>query len=140
MARNRKNWTRETKECENCHKVFHPFFADHRRFCSRKCSALKCVWNRGLRTATGYQKHHGADYKKWSLEVKTRDGFTCKIANKDCTGLVVAHHILPWRLHPELRYEVNNGITLCHNHNPRKHKEEAELSPFFIELIKKNNE
>jgi len=35
-------------------------------------------------------------------------------------------------------YEVNNGITLCHFHHPRKRKDEIKLSPYFMELIKTN--
>lgn len=37
----------------------------------------------------------------------------------------------------ETRYEINNGITLCHFHHPRKREKEKELSPFFQELILK---
>jgi len=42
------------------------------------------------------------------------------------------------RDYPELRYEVNNGITLCHFHHPRKINDEMKLSPYFQELIKVN--
>ncbi len=40
-----------------------------------------------------------------------------------------------WREYPELRYNINNGITLCHAHHPRKREEEAKLSPFFQQLV-----
>ena len=32
-----------------------------------------------------------------------------------------AHHILPWRI-VELRYNINNGITLCQFHHPHGDK------------------
>lgn len=67
---------------------------------------------------------------------KNRDNWTCRIADNNCDGKMVAHHILPWRDFPELRYEVNNGITLCHFHHPRKRNDEMRLSPYFQELIK----
>lgn len=78
----------------------------------------------------------GQLHREWSRSVKNRDGWKCKISNGDCSGQVVAHHILPWRDYVELRYEVNNGITLCHFHHPRKRNDEMRLSPYFQELVK----
>lgn len=74
-------------------------------------------------------------YKLWMREVKNRDGWKCKISNDDCSGRLEAHHILGWKSHPELRYEINNGITLCHLHHPRKRSEEERLSPYFQNLV-----
>lgn len=74
-------------------------------------------------------------YKRWRTEVWMRDNFKCHIANNDCAGRIEAHHILGWTKHVELRYEVNNGITLCHVHHPRgRAKEEASI-PRFQELV-----
>lgn len=36
---------------------------------------------------------------------------------------------------PELRHDINNGITLCHFHHPRKREDEINLSPYFKELV-----
>lgn len=82
------------------------------------------------------QERNDMAYKEWRRLVKNRDGWKCKISNNDCSGSVVAHHILGWTKYPELRYEVNNGITLCHFHHPRKRVDEANLSPYFQELVK----
>ena len=71
----------------------------------------------------------------WSKSIKKRDGLKCKINNQDCKGRLEAHHILGYTEHPELRYELNNGIALCHFHHPRKRAEEAKLSPFFQQLV-----
>lgn len=73
--------------------------------------------------------------KNWTRQVKNRDYWKCQISNDDCSGRVEAHHILTWKDHPELRYEINNGITLCHFHHPRKREEEKRLVPFFQELV-----
>jgi hypothetical protein len=75
-------------------------------------------------------------YKEWVRIVKIRDNFKCKINNKDCFGRLEAHHICRWSDFPELRYEINNGITLCKFHHPRKVREEIKLEPIFKELIK----
>lgn len=74
-------------------------------------------------------------YKQWSRSVKNRDHWKCKINNEDCNGKVVAHHILSWAKFPELRYEVNNGITLCHAHHPTKRAEEVRLAPVFQGML-----
>src|SRR3990167_722345 len=58
-----------------------------------------------------------------------------QFSNDDCSGRVEAHHILGWRSHPELRYEIKNGITLCLSHHPRKRSEEERYAPMFQELV-----
>jgi len=70
----------------------------------------------------------------WIRAVKKRDK-KCRIDNKDCKGGLEAHHILTWREYPELRYDINNGITLCHFHHPREYNEEKRLSPYFKKLV-----
>lgn len=78
-------------------------------------------------------------YKDWRLQVYKRDDYKCKINNLDCSGRIIAHHILPWINYPELRYEINNGITLCQAHHPRKRAEEKRLIPVFQELVPVSN-
>lgn len=80
-------------------------------------------------------KMSDTQYRYWMLGVKKRDCWKCKMNNKDCIGRLEAHHILNWIDYPELRYEINNGITLCVAHHPRKRKEEKRLSPYFQKLI-----
>ena len=52
------------------------------------------------------------EYRLWREAVFARDAFTCQ----EC-GVVGGHlqadHIKAWALHPDLRYEVSNGRTLC---------------------------
>ncbi|MES2216676.1 MAG: NUMOD3 domain-containing DNA-binding protein [Patescibacteria group bacterium] len=81
------------------------------------------------------QERNDTAYKEWRRQVWLRDSFKCKIANPDCKGRIEAHHILGWTAHPELRYQVNNGITLCHVHHPKKREDEAKLSPYFQKLV-----
>ena len=92
------------------------------------------------RTKVKLDKERGGPlHKQWSQSVKKRDGWKCRIADENCSGKVIAHHILSWRDYVELRYKINNGITLCHAHHPRKRVDEAKLSPFFQELVAKGN-
>lgn len=77
-------------------------------------------------------------YRGWMKSVKNRDKWSCRIADGKCNGRLEAHHILRWSKFPELRYEVNNGITLCAFHHPRKINDEIILTPYFQELVKVN--
>ena len=81
------------------------------------------------------QERNDPAYCEWRMNVWIRDNFRCRIDNQDCNGKIIAHHILGWSLYPELRYEVNNGITLCLAHHPRKRAEEKRLIPVFRELV-----
>lgn len=85
------------------------------------------------------QERNDTSYREWRLNVWKRDNFKCKINNCDCSGKIIAHHILGWSLYPELRYEINNGITLCQAHHPRKRAEEKRLIFTFKELVSVSN-
>jgi len=74
-------------------------------------------------------------YANWRKDVLKRDNNKCKINNKDCKGRLEVHHILSYTNYPELRYDINNGITLCHAHHPRTRAKEKRLSPYFKELV-----
>ena len=59
-------------------------------------------------------KHEGAEYVNWRTKVFQRDNWTCQTCQMRGVFLQ-AHHIKSWRRFPELRYDINNGITLCKN-------------------------
>ena len=52
------------------------------------------------------------EYKLWRAKVFERDGYKCQNCGK-VGGKLNAHHIKPWADYPELRYDIDNGITLC---------------------------
>jgi len=81
----------------------------------------------------------GQLHREWSLSVKRRDGWKCKISNEDCNGRMESHHILPWKDYPELRYNLNNGICLCKKHHPRKRKDEINSIELFQNIINNIN-
>lgn len=51
-------------------------------------------------------------YKEWRKAVFKRDDYKCQMCPKR-GGYLQADHIKPWAYFPELRYDVNNGRTLC---------------------------
>lgn len=75
-------------------------------------------------------------YLFWRKSVWLRDNWKCKIIDENCKGGIEAHHILCWKDYPELRYEISNGITLCHAHHPRTRVLEKQLIFIFQKLIK----
>jgi len=83
-------------------------------------------------------KRNDPEYKQWVRKVKKRDNNVCQLKNKDCAGYNIVHHIKSWSQYPELRYKVNNGITLCQYHHPRKRDDEQRLIPVFQKLVGSN--
>lgn len=77
----------------------------------------------------------GPLHKQWSRNVKKRDSWKCKLQGEKCGGKLESHHILSWKDNPELRYETENGITLCHQHHPRKREDEIMMAPLFKTLL-----
>jgi 5-methylcytosine-specific restriction endonuclease McrA len=65
------------------------------------------------------------EYKIWRYNVFSRDQFCCvkcKLKGKK----IEAHHIKRWADRPDLRYIVNNGVTLCEDcHNLVTGREES---------------
>ena len=56
----------------------------------------------------------------WQAMVFHRDGLICQICGREL-GVTLspaerdlnAHHIFPWADYPDLRFDVNNGLTMC---------------------------
>lgn len=60
------------------------------------------------------RSRHNADYhySDWRKAVFERDNFTCLICGSR-GGELQAHHIKSWAKHPDLRFEITNGMTVC---------------------------
>jgi hypothetical protein len=124
---------REKQNCKTCGTEIW-FYSE---YCVKHATPTKeNHWNwKGGITPENHAIRNSLTYKEWRKTVFERDGFKCKIANADCVHEVHAHHILRFSEYPELRFDVNNGITLCKNHHPLKRSHEQELAPTFFELI-----
>lgn len=71
-------------------------------------------WERGKSN-----KRNTPEYQAWRNKVFERDNYTCQKCGQK-GGTLNAHHIKSFKDYPELRTDVNNGITLCE----KCHKEE----------------
>lgn len=67
-------------------------------------------WRGGIQLKHPERNRYRA--KMWVKAVKDRDGWKC--VECGVTESLHAHHIKRWRDYPDLRYEVSNGVTLCH--------------------------
>ncbi len=99
----------------------------------RRCGSYSTTsWTKDYRSIKYVCVNCGANYfvpvsekrtstrlNKWSLAVRRRDGFMCrKCGSREKLN---AHHIKPFADFPELRFDINNGITLCEDCHKKEH-------------------
>jgi len=53
------------------------------------------------------------EYRLWREEVFKRDSYTCVLCGDKKGGNLNADHIKPFAYYPELRFNIDNGRTLC---------------------------
>lgn len=68
-------------------------------------------WKGGV-TSLNEKIRKSKRYKDWRKAVFERDGYTCNKCGK-IGGDLHADHIKQFAFHPELRFELSNGRTLC---------------------------
>lgn len=89
-------------------------------------------WNwKGGVTEYNHSLRHTKEYNEWRFSVYKRDHYTCQHCDSKCDSkMIVAHHIKFFNDYPELRYDVDNGITLCRSCHKKLHKEIGEDTQF----------
>lgn len=62
-------------------------------------------------------------YQEWRLKVYARDNFTCVKCGKprDYRTKLNAHHLNSFMYNEELRYDIDNGVTLCQSCHMKFH-------------------
>lgn len=78
-------------------------------------------WNNGI-SGEHKQIRHSVEYNIWRKTVYARDNWTCQHC-KVKQRFPVAHHIKTFKDYPELRFDVDNGITLCRSCHKKEHEE-----------------
>jgi hypothetical protein len=66
----------------------------------------------GGKTEQNAIDRQSVEYKLWREAVYRRDHYTCRLCGVKSRNLC-PHHIKSWARHEDIRYEVDNGITLC---------------------------
>lgn len=73
-------------------------------------------WKGGL-TSENTKLRNSVFSRNWRKAVYERDNYTCQKcglrSKKGKSVILNADHIKPWSLFPELRFNINNGRTLC---------------------------
>lgn len=66
------------------------------------------------------------EHTLWRLEVYKRDNRICRICKKKCLpNDIIAHHLKLFSEFPELRFSVDNGITVCRSCHAKIHYKNA---------------
>lgn len=115
-----KTGAERTKKCQHCGCEFDsgssPITNFHKRkFCSAACarSGQKRLYGKdNPRWKDGTSKKRTGPSASWARAVISRDMATCRRCGATDVELH-AHHIKPYADFPELRWELDNGETLC---------------------------
>ncbi|WP_144509975.1 HNH endonuclease [Bacillus sp. FJAT-22090] len=70
-------------------------------------------WNSELTEEERLNSRKYPEYKQWRNSVYERDSYTCQCCGDNNGHNLNAHHILNHSDYPELRLDIDNGITLC---------------------------
>lgn len=82
-----------------------------------------------------YQDPH---YKEFRRKVLKRDKYTCQVCKSRIRKNLEVHHIMTWADASSLRYDVDNGITLCKQCHKNITGQEVYYQNYFLALINKN--
>jgi len=81
-------------------------------------------WQGGVNTVADSIRN-SQEYIAWRTSVYERDNFACLCCGK-VGGRLHAHHILAFSKYPALRFDINNGSTLCKKCHIQLHKKKKK--------------
>lgn len=78
-------------------------------------------WKGGI-TPISAKIRNGQEHRDWANSVYERDNYICQRCGIHCNEKnIIAHHIKPFADYLDLRFEINNGITLCRSCHLKEH-------------------
>lgn len=84
-------------------------------------------------------QRHSNEYKEWRKAIFRRDRNTCqKCGRRGCR--INAHHILGFKKYKRLRFNIDNGITLCSKCHRKFHEQYGKNNFPDIRKVWKLNE
>ncbi len=128
-----------TKICISCKKGFltRGKRIETGKFCSHSCRAKwnflgdkNPKWRGGIPRE---RRDELLEYREWRKAVHKRYGWKCGMC-KFKGKKIIAHHIRVWEHFPELRFDVDNGITLCRGCHCKLHTTNKDVIDFRVIL------
>jgi len=84
------------------------------------------LWKGGISGAESSVRRT-IQYKEWAQSVYRKDGWKCQECGIHCeSNNIIAHHIKAFSDYPELRFNPENGTTLCRSCHLNLHKQLRE--------------
>lgn len=137
-------------ECAVCGAVFFDKPSEvkrGRRFCSKACfgrymsetfSGENSPFWKGT-TSERDRIFHTPEYRAWKVAVFARDNYTCQecgLRSGNGNGYIhlQAHHIKSFINYPLLRFDIDNGLTLCRDCHYEVHRGQGN-KPKAIERV-----
>ena len=90
-------------------------------------------WKGGITPITA-KIRQSVKYAKWRRKILQRDNYTCQRCNKNNCDLNV-HHIYPFAVYPEIRWDKLNAITLCLDCHGETRGKEDRYREKFLDIL-----
>lgn len=104
--------------------------------CDPKIGSLNHNWKDGSsKEIMRIRSEIREELTAWRRDVFIRDSFTCCMCHST-GGNLNAHHIKKFSDYPELRLDINNGVTLCKSCHVSVTNKEEEYENMFSDLLK----
>ena len=116
-----------------------------RRKISESLKGEKCYYWKGGVSLENHKIRTGIEFRLWREAVFARDNWTCQKCGDNKGHYLHPHHIQNFAQYPELRFAINNGITLCRKCHRKFHKKYGtrnntrEQLEEFLKVEDKNN-
>ena len=115
-----KHHTRKTKRKISKKNKDRKFSEEIRKKMSERNKGEKSSLWRGGISFENDKIRHSIEFKLWRETVYARDNWTCQRCGK--RGGINPHHIKNFAKYPELRFAIDNGITLCKECHRKFHR------------------
>lgn len=107
--RNRKNrWRKGIALPKIQREYLRQISIEQKRF----CGPTNPNWKGGV-TSENQILRNNSEYHQWREKIYKRDNYTCQYCGDNSGGNLQGHHIKSWPDYPHLRYDVDNGLTVC---------------------------
>jgi len=131
ICHNKAQENRPMLICKTCGNEYKTHYSQIKwrgsNYCSKICQDIAASkrkgdkspkW-RGGKSSEGRRLRNSGEWRKWRTAVFERDNYTCQEcgarSNRDIKEIITLHphHKKSFAEYPELRFDVDNGITLC---------------------------